>query len=133
MIWIYTTLSFSCEWSHTSNMLTYNRGLTWRSTDAWDSQISVKCNWTVPISFVVWHCRMGKNLLKAIKVIKTSRNPYETILRCSLRCVCFVCLFRGFRPTREFFTHFKTSPLPVKGCKFRRMLGTCGHRAVRVL
>ena len=23
-----------------------------------------------------------------------------------------------FRPTREFFSHLETSPLPVKGCKF---------------
>ena len=27
----------------------------------------------------------------------------------------FVCLFKVFRPTREFFTHFETSPLPMKG------------------
>ena len=26
-----------------------------------------------------------------------------------------------FRPAREFFTHLKTSPLPVKGCKFWRL------------
>ena len=33
--------------------------------------------------------------------------------------VClFVCLFGVYRPTREFFTHMETSPLPVKGCKF---------------
>ena len=41
--------------------------------------------------------------------------------------VClFVCLF-GFGvhcPAREFFTYMDTSPLPVKGCKFRPMLGT---------
>ena len=31
----------------------------------------------------------------------------------------FVCLFVWvFRPTREFFTHMETSPLPMKGCKF---------------
>ena len=29
----------------------------------------------------------------------------------------FVCLGVFFRPTREFFTHMETSPLPVKGCK----------------
>ena len=29
------------------------------------------------------------------------------------------CLFvSSFCPTREFFTHLETSPLPVKGCKF---------------
>ena len=38
-----------------------------------------------------------------------------------------------FRPTREFFTHFKTSPLPVKGCKFWLMLGTYDNWAKRVL
>ena len=29
-----------------------------------------------------------------------------------------VCLFGVYRPTREFFTHMETSPLPVKDCKF---------------
>ena len=39
--------------------------------------------------------------------------------------VCmFVCLFGVYRPTREFFTHMETSPLPVKGCKFWPMLST---------
>ena len=28
----------------------------------------------------------------------------------------------SFSPTREFFTHLETSPLPVKGCKFWPML-----------
>ena len=27
----------------------------------------------------------------------------------------------SFRPTREFFTHFKSSPLTVKGCKLTHM------------
>ena len=30
----------------------------------------------------------------------------------------FVCLFWGFCPIREFFTHIETSPLPMKGCEF---------------
>ena len=30
----------------------------------------------------------------------------------------FVCLSGIFRPTREFFTHSETSPMPVKGCNF---------------
>ena len=30
----------------------------------------------------------------------------------------FVCLYGVSRPTREFFTHMETSPLPVNGCKF---------------
>ena len=41
--------------------------------------------------------------------------------------VLFVCL--GFSPTQQFFTHMDTSA--VKGCKFRRMLGTHGHWADR--
>ena len=32
--------------------------------------------------------------------------------------VCFVCLLVDFRPTREFFTHMETPPLPTKGCDF---------------
>ena len=39
--------------------------------------------------------------------------------------ICLVCGFFG--PTRESFTHLKTSPLPVNGCKFCSMLGTHGH------
>ena len=42
-------------------------------------------------------------------------------------------LFGVYRPTREFFTHMETSPLPVKGCKFWPKLGTHGHWTVRVL
>ena len=30
----------------------------------------------------------------------------------------------------EFFTYFETSLLPVKGCKFRPMIGHCGSGAV---
>ena len=45
----------------------------------------------------------------------------------------FLCLCGIYRPTRESFTHMRMSPLPVKGCKFRPMLGTHGHWAVRVL
>ena len=37
---------------------------------------------------------------------------------------CLFCLSWIFRPTREFFTHMETSPLPVKGCKFWPMLST---------
>ena len=39
-------------------------------------------------------------------------------------------LFGVYRPTREFFTHMETSPLPVKGRKFWPMLGAHGHWAV---
>ena len=49
----------------------------------------------------------------------------------SLTC-CFV-LFWVYRPTREFFIHMETSPLPVKDCKCWPMLGIHSHCAVRVL
>ena len=44
-----------------------------------------------------------------------------------------ICLFGVLRPTREFFTDFEMSPLPVNGYKFLPMLGTHGHWSVRVL
>ena len=37
----------------------------------------------------------------------------------------YFCLFGVFRPTRVFFTDLESSPLPVKGCTFWPMLGTC--------
>ena len=45
---------------------------------------------------------------------------YNSFNRWTKKCfVClFVCLFGVFRPTREFFIHLETSPLPAKGCKF---------------
>ena len=44
----------------------------------------------------------------------------------------FVCLFAVFRPSPlgNCFTHRETSPLPVKGCKLRPMLGAQGHWTV---
>ena len=45
-----------------------------------------------------------------------------------------VCLFVWwiFCPTWEFFNHLETLPLPVKCCKFWRILGTHGFWAVRI-
>ena len=40
------------------------------------------------------------------------------------------CLFGVNRPTRKFFTHMETSPLPVKGCKFWSMHDTHSYWAV---
>jgi hypothetical protein len=42
-------------------------------------------------------------------------------------------LYRVLRPAQEYFTHMETSPLPVKGCKFRPMLGSQGLWAGRDL
>ena len=33
----------------------------------------------------------------------------------------------SFRPIREIYTHFETSVLPMRDCKFCPMLGTYGH------
>ena len=44
----------------------------------------------------------------------------------------FVCLFRGFHPARECFTHMDSSPLPMKGSKIWPMLVASGHWVVRV-
>ena len=51
-----------------------------------------------------------------IHVVKTYN--YFLFLTVS-HTITFVCtvMFGVFRPTREFFTHMKTSPLPVKDCK----------------
>ena len=44
------------------------------------------------------------------------KSPYSCV---KVICHCiFVSLIVVLRPTREFFTHMETSPLPVKGCKF---------------
>jgi hypothetical protein len=42
-------------------------------------------------------------------------------------------LFIVLRPAQEYFTYMETSLLPVKGCKFRPMLGAQGHWAGRDL
>ena len=45
----------------------------------------------------------------------------------TLLIVHYFFLFGVYRPTPEFFTHMETSPFPVKGYKFRPMLGTYSH------
>ena len=44
-------------------------------------------------------------------------------VRSGFLCV-FVCLLWVFRPTREFFSHIETLPLPAKGFKFWPNIGT---------
>ena len=48
-------------------------------------------------------------------------------------CLHFYCLLEVFHHTQEFFTHVETSPLPVKSYKLWPMMGSDGHRTVRVL
>ena len=95
-----------------------------------------------------YYCRrnpsfiMGKMSIFQMKYFAICSKRSKSLLSpTSFSCVKFlyvgsgsiICLFVVYRPTREFFTHMETSPLPVKGCKFWPMLGTHGHWAVRVL
>lgn len=43
-----------------------------------------------------------------------------------------ICLFVVFRSSPELFLYMETSPLLVRGCKFRPMLGVHGHWAARI-
>ena len=45
----------------------------------------------------------------------------------------FVCMFRIFHPTGEFFTHLEMLQLLARGYKFWPMISTHDHWAVRVL
>ena len=71
--------------------------------------LGIHCHWAVTVlnvQHVLWH---------------------------GLTLYLFFVLFGVLRPTREFFTHKETSPLPVNGFKFWSTLGTRGNWAVRVL
>ena len=76
-----------------------------------------------------------------ISIDKTNLHNWVQINRRIINCIIQLLprsrvglfVLGGFRPTREFFTHMETSPLPVKGCKFWPMLGIHGHWAARIL
>ena len=60
-------------------------------------------------------------IVLAVSVNKICPLTCSCLLRCkSIKIIVgFFGVFYGvYRPTREFFTHMETSPLPVKGCKF---------------
>ena len=57
---------------------------------------------------------------------------FSTFWKCFF-LFCLFVLYGVYRPTCEFFTHMETSQLPVNGCKFWLLLGTHGHRPLRVL
>ena len=63
-----------------------------------------------------------------------SKSP-DTVLNINpnIRSYCGLLFVWSFSSHSRFFTGLKTSPLPVKGCKFLPMLGTYGHWVVRVL
>ena len=61
----------------------------------------------------------------SVKSIATKIKNVES----NSRVYLFVCLFGDFRPIN--FTRMEASPLLVKGCKFRPMFCTYGHRAVK--
>ena len=61
---------------------------------------------------------LEKNL-KFPDIVPTNLRPDLVVW--STRVIClFVCLFWVYLPTREFFTHMKTLPLPVNGCNFSK-------------
>ena len=51
--------------------------------------------------------------IRNISVVCVTQSTLYDISSASL-----VCLFVVFRPRPEFLTHMKTSPLPMKDCKF---------------
>ena len=61
---------------------------------------------------------LGSKSLDRIPILKNVDMSHVHILINSCTFVClFVCLL-VYRPTREFYTHKETSPLPAKGCTF---------------
>jgi hypothetical protein len=62
-----------------------------------------------------------------------SIQPPHTSWLCSfiLRIGLIDYLFTVLRPAQEYFTYMETSPLPVKGCKIRPLLGAQGLWAGR--
>ena len=55
--------------------------------------------------------------IETIRILNKRPMGHIAQLRNQFKSICF-CLFGFYRPTREFFTHLETSPLPVKGFKF---------------
>ena len=55
---------------------------------------------------------------KQWKQLRPAKILIKLSLDVSLKCVCYVCLFRGFRPTWEFFTHLKSHHCQWKAVNF---------------
>ena len=87
-----------------------------------------KCIDSILLIFPRWF----KELENQITVINSLPSRYVRPF-CNISRSLIVCLGGVLRPTREFFTHMETSPLPMKGFKFWPMLSTHGHWAVRFL
>ena len=74
--------------------------------------MKTNAKWTqVPQSIVLKLQKNNQNLTSIL-------NTHVKYMKIIFRNYYFVCLFGFFRPTREFFTHLQTSPLPVMGCKY---------------
>ena len=94
-------------------------------------------------SWKTWHGSFFAYLMKAFGIcrIYTISLSYKWVIRWAnpqnkheitlygqyIKYTDVVDLLGVFRPTREFFTHIETSPLPVKGSKYWIMLGMKGH------
>jgi hypothetical protein len=106
--------------------------------------------------FWLWHYAATRNALKPFRSdwlidylrfyvpLKNSSliwrpKKFQKEKKCNKQKIqCFVdwlidWLFTPLRPAQEFLTFMETSPLLVKGCKFRPMLGTRGLWAGRDL
>ena len=73
---------------------------------------------TVTVTLTLSTRRLFKLLNTVINMELKTLSFYIFAIFSRIPNVCLVCLFMVLRPTREFFTHSETSPLPVKGSSF---------------
>ena len=83
--------------------------------------INKQYDWCFTILIISWFCfslYVMLNLLFEIWNIALYLNCKKGMENSKSKIVMFVCLGGVYRPTREFFTHMETSPLPVKAANF---------------
>ena len=125
--------TFECVCCFTRINLFRSNGVS-RWAFRWNTQITY-CNGSSSVVIHCPSCVVHRVSWISIFFLRLYTNflPNLVCSRGSWSKADIVCLFVVYRPIREFFTHMKTSPLPVKGCKCWPMRGTHGHWAVRVL
>ena len=93
-----------------------------------ESGVTLLLNKLKPQCFVPKLVEIGPVLLEKISKSRQCIFTIFSYLPLEQKTTILVFVWFGVnRPTREFFTHMETSPLPVKGCKFCPMLSTHGH------
>ena len=138
MIWKKTRFSASLK-TKTKKIEEYNRIIFWNvrkrtpqvflkyGTFFLDFHIVNICI----ISYGTYHInqtRLGRLLLIINHLSISMYPPFVNVLTFT-----DVWFFVVLHPTREYFTHMETSPLPMKDFKFWTILGTHGHWPVRHL